>query len=137
PTGDTGAQGPKGDPGDPAAMPHLYSGYSEVGIRFLSGLTPVVIVSVSVPAGQYEIQGRLSASNIGSASAEGICTLTNNGVDGPGNDFLLGGGTESPVDILAQQTATGPTTFTISCLVEGQESYGVSDGVLFATPVTF
>ncbi len=136
PKGDTGAQGQKGDPGDPAAMPHLYSGHSSTGQQFVSG-TPMTVMSVTVPTGQYEIQARLTASNGGPAGVEGICLLSINGVDGPSNDFLLGGGAGSPVDILAQQTATGPTVLTISCQAIGQAVYGVSGGVLFVTPVTY
>ncbi|HEX4725154.1 MAG TPA: hypothetical protein VH333_21775 [Pseudonocardiaceae bacterium] len=134
--GDTGAQGQKGDPGDPAAMPHLYSGVSSTGEQFMSN-TPATIMSVTVPTGQYEIQARLSAANGGSASAEGFCGLVINDVNGPSNEFLLAGGTESPVVILAQETVTGPTVLTISCQAVGQEVYAVSGGVLFATPVTY
>ncbi|WP_191242656.1 hypothetical protein [Amycolatopsis deserti] len=129
PAGPRGEKGEKGDPGTP--------GVSDAYQATQSGTTNVTtadvpIVSLSLPAGNYVLQGKVSVEqDNASGFTYGTCRLE--GDDGK-FDFLDDDPQAGTVSLVTTLAVTTSRTVTITCTVAGS-GVDVSDGRIVATKV--
>ena len=128
--GDTGAQGPQGEQGPQGAKGDT----GPSGVRFTAGLLTsptisdnrVTVVSLSLPAGTYLVQGTVEVDALDGLDADGECTVGN----GRGANFhLVGSATNKAASMESvQSTITLATAGSVdlSCVkFSGTRDYAI------------
>ena len=160
-TGLTGAPGPKGDPGalgpqgvaGPPGPAGSGSGAAYIQTSYPNGslsTTPITVMSVPLPVGNYVLQVKLSVSNNGFTSGNVICSLFNPAsmglidqtkvtVTASSGTGLIRVKSNATVYLLGVIAAPAPVTLSVECSAPDSGDLTITSGTLVAQtsgPVT-
>lgn len=122
PSGPTGATGPTGPSGTPT---DIWNAAADGPVGPLN-LAPKNVLSKSLPAGSYLVEGKVML-NDGLSSFDAICELTDGATNfDQSHDPGAAAGASETLPLQAQITLASTTTISIACQSGGQSTYALN-----------